>query len=47
MKDRKSSTRRRAIVVLFQSGKFQPAEIARLLKVKTRDVWLVIRQALA
>lgn len=45
MKDRKSSPRRRAIVILFLGG-FQPPEIARVLKLKTRDVLLVLRQAL-
>lgn len=39
--------RRRAILVLFRSGKFQPAEISRLFGVTVADVWGEIRKALA
>lgn len=46
MKDRKDSPRRRAILILFKSGKLTPAEIARVLKVKTRDVLIELRRAL-
>lgn len=39
--------RRRAILVLFRSGKFQPAEIAHVFGVTVADVWTEIRKALA
>lgn len=39
--------RRRAIVILFRSGKFEAPEIARLFGVKVSDVWSEIRKALA
>ena len=38
--------RRRAIVVLFRSGKFTAPEIARLFNVKVSDIWSEIRKAL-
>lgn len=39
--------RRRAILVLFRSGKFSPPEISRLFGVTVADVWGEIRKALA